>query len=98
MPKNNPDWEPPEGTRVITPALNTQGPNTAEKLSGVNSGVCPIAINGNQQCGAVLGAQPLVSQLYAEHIQCKLLIHHLFQLRRHLRNEHPCASMCSMDV
>ena len=83
-------WDPP---RPITASINANAPNDPEKLSGINPGVCVIAVNGSQQCGTIAGTQPTVCCVYTQHTLTTGLIESL-QLRRHMREAHPGASMC----
>ncbi|KAA8650240.1 uncharacterized protein ATNIH1004_002922 [Aspergillus tanneri] len=56
IPNPNPTWRPhpdPRSTPVTT-ADNENAPTPGSRLSGINSMVCDIAVNGNQMCGQPL--------------------------------------------
>lgn len=53
-----------------------------------------IAVNGQQQCGTIAGTQPTVCCVYTQHTLTIGLIGKSLQLRRHMREAHPGASMC----
>ncbi|KAA8642714.1 uncharacterized protein ATNIH1004_009466 [Aspergillus tanneri] len=56
IPNPNPTWRPhPDPRTPVTTADNENAPTPGSRLSGINSMVCDIAVNGNQIFAATSG-------------------------------------------